>query len=45
MLNLDRIESLFAMSGVAIWSAFDIVLLEQLVASILNSNFAVIPRV
>ena len=45
MLNLDRIESLFAMSGVAIGSAFDIVLLEQLIASIFNSDFAVIPRI
>ena len=43
MFYLDRIESLFAMSGVAIGSAFDIVLLEQLITSVLNSNFAVIP--
>ena len=45
MLYLDRIESLFAMSGVAVGPAFDIVLLEQLIASILNSNLAVIPRI
>ena len=45
MFYLDRIESLLSVSGVTIGSAFDIVLLEQLVASILNSNFAVIPRV
>ena len=45
MLNLDRIESLLSVSGIAIGSAFDIVLLEQLVTSILNSDFTVIPRV
>ena len=45
MLYLDRIESLFAMSGVAIGSAFNVVLFKHLVASILNSNFAVIPRI
>ena len=45
MLYLDRIESLLSVSGVAVGSAFDIVLLEQLITSILNSDFAVIPRV
>ena len=45
MLYLDRIEPLLSVSGVAVGSAFDIVLLEQLITSILNSNFAVIPRV
>lgn len=45
MLYFDRVISLLPMSGVAIWSAFDIMLLEHLIASIFNSNLAVIPRV
>ena len=43
MLYFDRIESLFAVSGIAVGPTFDVVLLEQLVASVLNSDFAVIP--
>ena len=45
MLNLDRIESLLSVSGIAIGSAFDIVLFEHLIASVLNGNLTVIPRV
>lgn len=45
MLYLDRIEPLLSMSGVAIRSAFDVVLLKHLVASILNGDFAIIPRI
>ena len=45
MLYLHRIEPLLSMSGVAIGSAFDIVLLEHLITSILNGDFTVIPRI
>ena len=45
MLYFDRIESLLSVSGVAVGPTFDVVLLEHLIASILNGNFAVIPRI
>jgi len=45
MLYLDRVESLLSVSGVSIGSAFNVVLFEHLIASVLNSDFTVIPRV
>ena len=45
MFYLDRIESLLSVSGVAVGSAFNVMLLEQLITSILNSDLAVIPRI
>ena len=45
MLYLHGIVPLLPMSGVAIGSAFNVMLLEQFVASILYGNLTVVPRV